>query len=896
MNVPGPAALGRGVVVTAGQEVPAPWAGSPEVVVDEAALSDPADVVQRLHEAWATRSPVVVVLAVDPARFRAPVDYAGEPWTFGAEHEVWFDRLHFLVWANTYDARSGEPVWWWARKAVGAGATEHAGGAGDVVLDGAPAWVDGGPRAPQPGDVEGAGVVHCETVELGGMALQRALASPDGDGRGGAHRGPDTDLAPDQLAAVSHGAGPARVIAPAGSGKTRVLTERLRELLGRRGYEVDGVLAVAYNKKAQEEMAARTPGLGARVQTLNAWAYSLVARWLGRRPDVLDERDVRRIVEGLVPRSRRRVNTDPIRPYLDGLSLIRLGLRDPAEVEASTDDVDGLAEAFPRFRAELRRQGVVDFDEQVYLAVEGLLADGGFRRSVQREHRHLLIDELQDLTPAHVLLARLVAAPGFDVFGVGDDDQTIYGHAGADPRFLIRFADYFPGAQAHALEVNYRCPQAVTTAAATLLGYNRRRVDKQIRPGPDVDAVPDALAVRVHAATDGATALVGTVGSWLDEPGAEPASVAVLARVGSLLLAPHVALAAAGVPIDSILTEDVLGRLGVRASLAYVRIATAPDRIVPADLVEVHRRPSRGLPNWAEKWLGRCRSVDDVRRAAERIDDDKVSDKLGALSADLDHLVGLARNGATSRDLLLAVRDDIGLGSAMTLLDSTGGAGGSHLDDLEALLQVADLHPDAGSFEPWLRAAFGRQRAEGGVTLSTVHRVKGREWDRVVVFGVTEGLVPHRLADDVEEERRVLHVAITRGRRRVVVLGDAGRPSPFLAELDGSAPTGRVIGTGGRPGAVVGARARPAPASTGGVALSPEAAATAASLRAWRRERSSRDRVPAYVVLSDKHLEAIAARAPGSLVELRACPGIGPARLDQYGDEILAVVAASGPS
>ena len=134
------------------------------------------------------------------------------------------------------------------------------------------------------------------------------------------------------------------------------------------------------------------------------------------------------------------------------------------------------------------------------------------------------------------------------------------------------------------------------------------------------------------------------------------------------------------------------------------------------------------------------------------------------------------------------MRDDIGLGSAMTLLDSSGGAAGSHLDDLEALLQVADLHPDAGSFEAWLRATFHRVHAEGGVTLSTIHRVKGLEWDRVVVFGASEGIVPHRLAEDLEEERRVLHVGITRGRQRVLVLGDRSRPSSCLAELDGTAP------------------------------------------------------------------------------------------------------------
>jgi len=422
----------------------------------------------------------------------------------------------------------------------------------------------------------------------------------------------------------------------------------------------------------------------------------------------------------------------------------------------------------------------------------------------------------------------------------------------------------------------------------------------------------------------------------------------VLTRVQSLLLAPHVVLADAGVPLDSILDESVLSRLGVRAALAYVRIAVDPDHVSGADLSEVHRRPSRGLPQWATKWLERCRSIRDVRGAAARIDDPKVGQKLDDLASDLDRLASLARAGATTRDLLTAVRDDIGLGSAMTLLDSSGGASGSHLDDLEALLQVADLHPDAESFEAWLRRTFHRERAEGGVTLSTIHRVKGREWDRVVVFGATEGLMPHRLSTDVEEERRILHVGITRGRERVLVLGDRSRRSPFCAELDGSAARGQVrAAVAAAAPAVVATATRKAstarttlPAEVGqvvkvlggyegaieviedaGVRLrlddggsffirfgeritvdgspltlarppSPVAVAAGERLRAWRLERSKADGVPAYVVLSDKHLDGIAERHPTSLAELRACPGIGPAKLESYGDEILELLAA----
>src|SRR5690606_20453088 len=282
--------------------------------------------------------------------------------------------LHFLVWANSYDAtRGGELIWWWARKAARLGASE-AGPADIVLADGSPAWVDGGPRAPLAVPLDGAAVIHRETVELGSLQPQPAPMAPS------------AELAPDQMEAVAHASGPARVIAPAGSGKTRVLTERYRHLLVDRGYEPANVVALAYNKKAQEEMASRLPGLGARIQTLNAWGYALVSRAMGRRPQILEEREVRSIVAKLVPSRQRRVNTDPIGPYLEGLSLIRLGLRHPEEVEEAMDDVPGLAAAYQPYRAELSRRGAIDFDEPVFRAVEALVRDWGLARGGTAHH------------------------------------------------------------------------------------------------------------------------------------------------------------------------------------------------------------------------------------------------------------------------------------------------------------------------------------------------------------------------------------------------------------------------------------------------------------------------------------------------------------------------------
>lgn len=942
MPAPGPLPLGRSVVINAGDAIPAPWMSAPVVTVDDAALRAPAAVVERLHRGWARREPVVIELAIDPAKVREPASISDPPWSLEPTLELWADRLHFLLWANAYDARGGGLVWWWGRKATRAGATEAAAGEADVVLaDGTAAWVDGGPRRPwDPGEVGGFAVVHAESVELGRAVPGRAPVAPD------------AELAPDQLEAVAHLSGPARVIAPAGSGKTRVLTERLRHLLGDRGWEREAVLAVAYNKEAQLELERRTSAFSPRVRTLNSLGLWVVAEHRGGAPAVLEERECRRIVERLLPGGRRprRANTDPIGPYLEALGTIRLGLRPPSEVEALRDDVDGLGEMFVPYREALAERGAVDFDEQIYGALEALLADGAFRRRMQQRCRHLLVDEFQDLTPAHVLLLRLLALPALDVFGVGDDDQVIYGHVGADPAHLIHYAERFPEAAEHALTVNYRCPTAVVEAAVHLLGYNRRRVAKEIEPGPQADPAADALRVVAHGPDDAASTLLEVVRGWLDEPGVEPQHLAVLTRVNSLLLAPQVVLADAGIPVRSVLRPEVLERTGLRAALAYLRIATAGSAIDPRDIVEVLRRPTRGLPQWFPDRLGRRTSwsVEQVRSIADQVPD-KEAAKVLRLADDLAAVQQAAQRG-TTRTILEVVRDEVGLGSAMSMLDRTGAAqGSSHLDDLDGLLGVADLHPEPTGFEAWLRQVFQRETDADGVVLSTIHRVKGREWDRVCLFGVSDGVVPHRLADDLEEERRVLHVGITRGRHRVAVLADRSRPSGFLGELDGSAPRqperrpapardvqpvakgaargakapadaitaerGRTLKVlGGYEGEVTEVDARGATISltTGGalrvrfgervdhrgkvaplaapLELWDEAAAAEALLRAWRTERCSADGVPAYVVLNDAHLRGIALARPSSAEELAACDGIGPTKLDRYGDDILAVL------
>ena len=240
------------------------------------------------------------------------------------------------------------------------------------------------------------------------------------------------------------------MIAPAGSGKTRVLTERARQLLSQWRLPASAVCLVAFNKRAQEEMSTRVADLrGLQVRTLNAIALAIVngSAPFARQSTTLatiNELDVRRIIGKLVEFPRKR-NSDPVALWIEALSLARLGLRDPVEVEALYDgDVDGFADMLPRYRRELSNSRSLDFDEQIVRAIEILLTDPSSRAAAQRACKVLLVDEFQDLTPAHLLLVRLLAGPDGCVFGVGDDDQTIYGFNGADPQWLIDFADVLP--------------------------------------------------------------------------------------------------------------------------------------------------------------------------------------------------------------------------------------------------------------------------------------------------------------------------------------------------------------------------------------------------------------------------------------------------------------------
>jgi DNA helicase-2/ATP-dependent DNA helicase PcrA len=844
------------------------------------------------------------------------------------------------MWANSIDARAGSSHqrWRWAEAACRLGANRTDAG-GDVVLpDRTVVVCDGGPLDIALSDRVGVPVLHRISLEHG---MLQPLGTNDPVG---------VRLAPDQLEAVAEPGATARVIAPAGSGKTRVLTERARLLLQGWRLPSAAVALVAYNTRAANEMQTRLADVaGVQVRTLNA----LGLRLCGRR-STIEEVEVRRLLGNLV-KAPRRSETDPLAPWLKALGRVRLGLADPATVEDELPDVSDLERVARVYRAQLAEQEVVDFDEQITGAIERLLGDPAFRRRAQRSARVLLVDEFQDLTPAHLLLIRLLSGPAGAVFAVGDDDQTIYGYAGATPRWLVDFGHWFPGAALHSLEVNYRCPAPVVAAASNLLTRNSVRVAKVIRSGsPQGTQGGDGECLSILPGDDGpATRAAHRVRDLLDG-GALPIDVAVLARVNASLAPVQVLLRNDGVPVNGGVSGQFLQRGGVRAALAWLTVATAPDWALPGPVLrDVARRPKRGMSRSLLDLVGRQRSVDGLASLAGWLDakgSDREAGKVRDLADDLKQVRKAAENGTTA-EVLAVLRSQIGEGgldASATALDQwSHGAISAHGDDLDALGELADLESDASRFPDWLSEQLNAPDDLDGVTLASIHAVKGREWPHVVVHHATLGLMPHRLAEDIEEERRVFHVALTRCRSSTSII-PGSPPSPFLVEL---ARPGRPVARAGtmnvtarsvreansRPAsltrqaaakaemlaAVVGSRFTHrghdyeiAALSTdgvrallgGGPAITAVAFGTPVTvegrpavlahprfaeawdgLRTWRAERAKAAGKPAFVVFDDKTLRLVAAVLPTNEAGLLAINGIGPAKLESYGDELIAI-------
>jgi DNA helicase II / ATP-dependent DNA helicase PcrA len=663
------------------------------------------------------------------------------------------------------------------------------------------------------------------------------------------------DLNPAQREAVSTTVGPLCILAGAGTGKTRVISRRVAYAIATGAVHPGHVLVVTFTDKAANEMRERLASLGfpgVQAQTFHAAAFRQLRYFWGRLsdsrlPEVLDSK-----APLLAPLQRSLpggYKFTAIKDLADELEWAKARRLDPSTYQAAAEAMgrtppipgDLFAGVFRRYERAKERAGRIDFEDMLVRMLEGFETREDVAEEFRGQYRWFSVDEYQDTNPLQQALLEAWLGERRDLAVVGDEDQTIYTFTGATSEYLTGFVRRFPEARVVRLEDNYRSsPEILALANRLLAATPGRGPDRAKRLAATRPAGPEPTVLAFENAEREVKALVAEVGR-LAGAGVDTDEVAVLVRTNAQIPPLEEALAGAGIRYQ-VRGELFFRRTEVLRAIGVLRSRTA--RAAGGGLVDA----LEGI--WFERFGFRRDDEPDGEEARQR-------------HASLVTLLGIAERVEESRPPGVEPGPDEGAG-------------------------LAEFLEEVGR-----RAAQEAEGTGGGVNLLTYHRAKGLEFDAVLLPAVEEGVLPIRQAStpaEVAEERRLLYVGLTRARVHLWLswaarrAGPSGRqqprkPSRFLDDLVPPG-AGRV-----RPRAVASGMIR-----TGRSSVRADGP-LAEQLRAWRRKRAEADGVPAYVVFNDRTLAALTERQPRSRGELLAVEGIGPSKLDRYGDELLTLLA-----
>jgi DNA helicase-2/ATP-dependent DNA helicase PcrA len=623
-------------------------------------------------------------------------------------------------------------------------------------------------------------------------------------------------LNPSQQKAVAHLEGPLLIFAGAGSGKTRVLTTRIANLIAQKKVWPDRLLAVTFTNKAAREMRERVGRLvesseGMWVGTFHHTAVRMLRRdaeklGLPRSFTIFDEDDSRAALKRVLDELHLDSKKYPPSLVLALISQAKNELVTPEGYPNRSYSDEIIRRAYTQYEELLRRSGGLDFDDLIVKVVKLLQTDQEARERWQDRFRHVLVDEYQDTNRAQYVLVNLLAAEHRNLAVVGDDDQAVYGWRGADVRNILDFEKDYPEATVIHLEQNYRSTQAILDAAYHVIRHNPERAPKRL--WTDRVGGERVQAAQLYNEVEEAEYVADEVERLRRTEDRRYGDFAVLYRVNAQSRAMEDVFGRRRIPYRLVGGVRFWERREVKDLLAYLRLVQNPsDAVSFARVVNVPRRKigpvsveaviahARDTERSLLDVLAQTESVPNLPRAAQgpltgfRAQVEAVRATLGVLrpSQLIDHLVEVTG--------LTAVYED---GTPQ------GDARLENLREVRGLAEEFDTHEDpAEALEMFLTEMTLRSDVdaysedEEGVTLITLHMVKGLEFPVVFMAGLEEGLLPHRRAVEDEkqmpEERRLCYVGITRAqdrlylscafRRHLYGQAQPGFPSRFLQEI-----------------------------------------------------------------------------------------------------------------
>ena len=603
-----------------------------------------------------------------------------------------------------------------------------------------------------------------------------------------------TGLNDRQREAVVHNGTPLLILAGAGSGKTRVITTKIAFLIEEMGADPRSILAVTFTNKAAGEMKQRAVALSpaaayAEICTFHSFGARFLRRYgesAGLRQDfnIIDDGDAVTLLSRLFPEYKK----DECRAVYNAVQRAKDAALEPTDDLTLICDEPRFPDLYEAYQNRLKEINCADFGDLILRPLHALRQSEILRKKIQNRYKIILVDEYQDSNTAQFRLLQAMKGDDTYLCVVGDEDQSIYAFRGAEVGNILTFADCFPGTETIRLEQNYRSAGRILKAADSVISHNKQRLGKTLWTASSEEGICELRYFDDERAEAEFCVEILSDGKWEGS--------AVLYRTNAQASVFEQLFRQKGIPYTTLGTPGFFERKEIKDALAFLRLLLNPSDVTAFE--RIVNRPARGV---GEKKMQKI-VQESVRFGNDLIQTAASAAETDAKGGALMHFCGLFGQVLSN--------EDFSIGETITFFFKESGLfelyakeDGGFSDREENIKALIDLSARYGRGRDGLRlfldslaldTSFDTKEKRSGVNLATIHNTKGLEFDRVFITGVEDGILPSTRTENIEEERRLFYVAVTRARHALYITSAASRfrfgrserqmPSPFLAELD----------------------------------------------------------------------------------------------------------------